>query len=224
MPTPRRLLKMPPDDAQILARLWADGISLTEMSKRLGYSFPVVRRTARLLGLPERTILPIWTAEENDILRRYCTIETATQVARRIPTRTHDAVRAHAAHLGLRFKVERRLFSGAEDALIREYFGQWPIREWLHLLFDRDESSICSRANSLGLRSGLRASASAATRAVRPPESACVSLRAKVLEHEQPAERKRESGTRTVKANRSIIISSRHPDSSLDIGDQRPEV
>ncbi|GAC1320190.1 MAG: hypothetical protein NVSMB25_12150 [Thermoleophilaceae bacterium] len=143
----RRLVWSPGRDALIVAAADA-GIPASEIAIRLGVSADRVRRRrATLIGA--RDASPRYTAQEDAAIRhRWPAVSMLSVELGRSP----EAIRLHARALGLHRPVQRRRWSPAEDAAVRDgYRHGLSCQQVASILEGRTVGAVQARAGKLGV-------------------------------------------------------------------------
>jgi hypothetical protein len=132
-----------------LRRLWKSDLLQDEISRRMGYSGGVIRREARLMGLPRRN-RPLFTAAEDKKIRAIIWPASRDEIQAKIPGRSWGSIHHRCLRLGIRPRLIRRPkpleYSPAENDVIRKNYGRIPLWAVAEMLPGRSIQSIKARA------------------------------------------------------------------------------
>jgi hypothetical protein len=132
------------------------GLSATAVARRLQRPVESVRARRRQLGLT-RPAARRYSADDDTILRARWSAGTDIEGLARELGRTPDALRLHACRLGLHRPPERRRWSSAEDASVRDGYGDGlRCEEIAAALPGRSATAVAARARKLGLATYAR--------------------------------------------------------------------
>jgi hypothetical protein len=128
-----------------LRKLWADGVKVKNISKKLNRSIPSVKSRVYLKKLENRFIR--WRLSEEDILRENYGKKTLKEMSKML-NRSTSSLFKRAIRLGL--SSHKRPWLKIEESTLKELHGKMDMRE-IAIKLDRSVSGILHRSRILGL-------------------------------------------------------------------------
>jgi hypothetical protein len=133
-----------------------EGLPAAAVARRLQRPVESVRLRRRQLGL-SRPAARHYSADDDTMLRARWSAGTDIEALARELGRSPDAVRLHARRLGLHHPPARRRWTSAEDASVRDGYGDGlRCEEIAAALPGRSATAVAARARKLGLATYAR--------------------------------------------------------------------